>query len=66
MMGAESKNKESNQGEDTTAQSAEEISAEDANPTPDDNKTLRFCRYCGFELLENSEFCSHCGKKVRE
>lgn len=62
---AESKNKESNQGEDTTAQSAEEISAEDANPTPDDNKTLRFCRYCGFELLENSEFCSHCGKKVR-
>ena len=61
----ESKNKESNQDEDTTVQSAEKISAEDADPTSDDNKALRFCRYCGFELLENSEFCSHCGKKVR-
>ena len=61
----ESKNKESKKDEDTTVQSAEEIRAEDADPTSDDNKTLRFCRYCGFELLENSEFCSHCGKKVR-
>jgi len=26
---------------------------------------LRFCRYCGFKLLVDSEYCSHCGKKVR-
>ena len=25
---------------------------------------IRFCRYCGFKLLENSAFCTRCGKKV--
>lgn len=24
-----------------------------------------FCRYCGFKLLSGSDFCSHCGKKVK-
>lgn len=24
----------------------------------------RFCRKCGFQLLNGSEFCSHCGTKV--
>ena len=32
--------------------------------TGEETRQLRFCRYCGFELLSNSEFCSHCGKKV--
>lgn len=30
-----------------------------------EDQPLLFCRYCGFKLLDNSEFCSHCGKKVR-
>lgn len=30
-----------------------------------EGQSLLFCRYCGFKLLDNSEFCSHCGKKVR-
>lgn len=31
----------------------------------EEGQQLLFCRYCGFKLLDNSEFCSHCGKKVR-
>ena len=27
---------------------------------------VRFCRKCGFQLLNDSEFCSHCGTKVIE
>ena len=29
-----------------------------------EKQEVRFCRYCGFKLLENSQFCSHCGKEV--
>lgn len=25
---------------------------------------VRFCRKCGFQLLDDSDFCSHCGTKV--
>lgn len=27
---------------------------------------VRFCRKCGFKLLNDSDFCSHCGTKVIE
>ena len=27
---------------------------------------IRFCRKCGFELIEGSQFCSKCGAKVTE
>lgn len=27
---------------------------------------IRFCRKCGFELIEGSKFCSKCGAKVTE
>lgn len=29
-------------------------------------KKIRFCRRCGFELIENSEFCSRCGTKIEK
>lgn len=28
------------------------------------NRRIRFCRRCGFELLENSSFCSRCGTSI--
>lgn len=34
-------------------------------PEIEKETVLRFCRYCGFKLLENSEYCSQCGKKVQ-
>lgn len=27
---------------------------------------VRYCRKCGFQLLDDSSFCSHCGTKVIE
>jgi hypothetical protein len=27
---------------------------------------VRYCRKCGFQLLAESDFCSHCGTKVIE
>ncbi len=66
---AEGEKEYSDDVEDDAIQSTVQKTADDIsrtpNDTPDDIKKLRFCRYCGFELLENSEFCSHCGKKVR-
>ena len=35
----------------------------EANETSEE--VIQFCRYCGFKLLEGSDFCSHCGKRVR-
>ena len=26
--------------------------------------SIRFCRKCGFEMIEGSEFCSQCGTKI--
>ena len=30
----------------------------------DDPSKILFCRYCGFKLLDDSDYCSRCGKKV--
>ena len=27
---------------------------------------IRFCRHCGFELIDESEFCSNCGTKIQK
>ena len=37
-----------------------EVKSNEVNPSE-----LLYCRYCGFKLLEHSDFCSHCGRKVR-
>jgi len=29
-----------------------------------DKSKIKFCRKCGFKLLDNSEFCSQCGTKI--
>lgn len=29
-----------------------------------DAPEIKFCRKCGFELLQGSKFCSHCGTKI--
>ena len=31
-----------------------------------DYSKIRFCRRCGFELIENSEFCSRCGTEIEK
>ena len=28
------------------------------------NHQIKFCRKCGFELIEGSEFCSRCGTEI--
>lgn len=30
----------------------------------DNSNQIRFCRKCGYELVNNSDFCSQCGTKV--
>lgn len=37
----------------------------EANDRGDSPLELIYCRYCGFKLLSGSDYCSHCGKKVR-
>ena len=27
-------------------------------------KTISYCRYCGFKLVEGSNFCNNCGTKI--
>lgn len=29
-----------------------------------DNNKIKFCRKCGFKLIDDSEFCSQCGAKI--
>ncbi len=41
----------------------------DKSPTDNQNvkkDKIKFCRKCGFELVNDSEFCSQCGTKVYE
>ena len=33
-------------------------------PVSEEKPPIRFCRKCGFELIEGSEFCSSCGTAV--
>lgn len=35
-----------------------------APPVSEEKPPVRFCRKCGFELIEGSAFCSHCGTAV--
>ncbi len=41
-----------------------EFSVSPASPSTDEPK-IRFCRFCGNPLREDSMFCDKCGKKVR-
>lgn len=42
------------------------ISPDKSEQMPVEGSTpkIRFCRKCGFQLLNDSDFCSHCGTKV--
>lgn len=36
----------------------------DNQTIPQNPPQIKFCRKCGFELIEDSRFCSHCGTEV--
>lgn len=36
----------------------------ETSQVPEGNPPIRFCRKCGFELIECSEFCSRCGTAI--
>ena len=36
----------------------------ETSPVQEEKPAIRFCRKCGFELIEGSEFCSSCGTAV--
>ena len=36
----------------------------ETSPVQEEKPPIRFCRKCGFELIEGSEFCSSCGTAV--
>ena len=46
---------------DAYSNKTEETSMEETKQSVD----ILFCRYCGFKLLEESDYCSHCGKRVK-
>ena len=41
-------------------QESEELQVPDTKKEPE----IRFCRKCGFELLQGSKFCSRCGAEI--
>jgi len=41
-------------------------SSDDSNPCFDHLPKAKYCRKCGFELLEDSDFCGHCGTAVNQ
>lgn len=48
---------------ENTAENEPTIAAEERQSDQSFPKA-RFCRKCGFQLLDDSDFCSHCGTKV--
>ena len=54
-----------NQPEETNESQILPTSSETDNNSEAPAVELLYCRYCGFKLLTDSEYCSHCGKKVR-
>ena len=34
------------------------------HPVSEEMPRIRFCRKCGFELIDGSEFCSRCGRAI--
>jgi uncharacterized membrane protein YccC len=41
-------------------------SSDDSNPCSNNMPKAKYCRKCGFELLEDSDFCGHCGTAVNK
>ena len=59
----------------TTTSSNTDVGVVTSDTTPPKDRMLldstispkvRYCRKCGFQLLAESDFCSHCGTKVIE
>ncbi len=57
----------------TSSNTAEDVVTPDTTPPRDRvlldstiSPKVRYCRKCGFQLLAESDFCSHCGTKVIE
>ncbi len=38
--------------------------SDDSNEQTENPNQVKFCRKCGFELVNDSEFCSQCGTKI--
>lgn len=70
---SESQQRKKTQHRMDAARQTEEFSMTqvDENPQKDNsdeatpvNHQIKFCRKCGFELIEGSEFCSRCGTEI--
>lgn len=47
-------------------ESTEAVEVPNAPLLSEKKPQIRFCRKCGFELIEGSKFCSRCGAEVKE